>query len=64
MKASVYKTAEGVFTLKTNISPRSMATVSKWPSHISGPNDGRSDFLVGRGAGGLGTSPDLAPINQ
>lgn len=50
-------------TLNTNISPRSTATVSKFPSQMSGPYwsgrsglpglGGRSGFPGGRGLGGL-----------
>lgn len=52
-----------VLTLKTNISPRRKAMVSKWPLQMSGLSEGRSDLRVGRGAGGFGTSPDREPAD-
>lgn len=52
-----------VLTLKTNISPRRMAMVSKWPLQISGPAEGLSDLRVGCGSGGFGTSPDREPAD-
>lgn len=63
--ASPGKGQEGVpaGTLNTNISPRSTATVSKFPSQMSGPYwsgrsglpglGGRSGFPGGGGLGGL-----------
>ena len=56
-------------TLKTNISPRRMAMVSKWPSQMLGPKRGVSWGSVGWGSSlygvrdvtGGGTGPELEP---